>query len=360
MTAIILRPILPWSGTQEEDHRFRRILVLVLAIFLAVGAILPHLPLPLIESGLTDTGRPPAVRLIARPVALFEPSSESRPPATRQPPSIPVPRQESAATDPPRPEPAKNIPPPFMPDQPVQPKPGRRISAEAAESAGTKPQNSRQSSRSEDPVAAAREKVANTGVLALSDSLSALHDFTHKTTAARSRATEGTEVTPAPASKHSLLKSGVEGGSGGIGDTALDPRELLGAPGTKDPHTGGSRGVVALQQRSSSVNGGRSSQIRSNTRSEEEIQEILDRNKHAIYSIYNRELRVDPMLQGKVVVSITIAPSGKVTDCTMDYSELGSDTLEKKLIRLIRGIDFGAKENVPTVTTKVPIEFFPV
>ena len=234
------------------------------------------------------------------------------------------------------------------------------MTAEDAESVGTKPRNSLQSSRPEDPAAAAREKVANTGVLALSDSLSALHAFTPKATAGRSRATRGTDVAPAPASKHTLLESGVEGGSGGIGDAALDPRELLGAPGTKDPQPGGSRGFVALQQRSSPVNGGRSLRIRSNTRSEEEIQEILDRNKQAIYRIYNRELRVDPMLQGKVVVSITIAPSGKVTDCTIDYSELGSDTLEKKLIRLIRGIDFGAKENVPTVTTKVPIEFFPV
>ena len=44
------------------------------------------------------------------------------------------------------------------------------------------------------------------------------------------------------------------------------------------------------------------------SRSIEEIQVVFDRNKSAIYSLYNRALRKDPTLQGKLVLSLTIAP----------------------------------------------------
>jgi TonB family protein len=78
-----------------------------------------------------------------------------------------------------------------------------------------------------------------------------------------------------------------------------------------------------------------------------------------MYTIYNRALRHDATLQGKLVLKLTIAPSGRVTRCTIIDSELNAASLEKQLIRLIKGIDFGNKPGVPVVTTKVPIEFFP-
>jgi TonB family protein len=98
---------------------------------------------------------------------------------------------------------------------------------------------------------------------------------------------------------------------------------------------------------------------RGDIRTEEEIQEVLYRNKRAIYRIYNLELLTDPSLHGKIVASITIAPSGKVADCRIVYSELGAPSFERELVALIRRIDFGPKPGVPTVTTRVPIEFFP-
>ena len=94
-------------------------------------------------------------------------------------------------------------------------------------------------------------------------------------------------------------------------------------------------------------------------RSEEEIQEVLDRNKGAMYTLYNRELRKDSTLQGKLVMSITIAPTGKVTRCVILSSELGAASLEQQLVALIRRIDFGNKPGVVAVTTKIPVEFFP-
>jgi TonB family protein len=94
-------------------------------------------------------------------------------------------------------------------------------------------------------------------------------------------------------------------------------------------------------------------------RSKESIQEVLDRNKGAMYTLYNRELRKDATLQGKLVLSITIAPSGNVTRCVILSSELDANVLETQLVALIKRLDFGNKPEVPEVTTKIPIEFFP-
>jgi protein TonB len=85
---------------------------------------------------------------------------------------------------------------------------------------------------------------------------------------------------------------------------------------------------------------------------------VFDRNKAAIYALYNRALRDNPQLQGKVVVQLTIAPTGEVTDCKILSSELKSDDLERKLVARIKMFRFDDKD-VELITTTKPIEFFP-
>jgi len=46
------------------------------------------------------------------------------------------------------------------------------------------------------------------------------------------------------------------------------------------------------------------------SRSREEIELVFDKNKGAIYAIYNRALRDNPALQGKLVLELTIATLG--------------------------------------------------
>ena len=90
----------------------------------------------------------------------------------------------------------------------------------------------------------------------------------------------------------------------------------------------------------------------------EEIQLVFDRNKGAIYTIYNRALRDNPSLRGKVLINITIAPDGSVTRCALVSSELGDPELERKVIARIQLINFGAKA-VPSITLDYPIHFLP-
>ena len=85
---------------------------------------------------------------------------------------------------------------------------------------------------------------------------------------------------------------------------------------------------------------------------------IFDRNKGSIYSVYNRALRKDPTLQGKVVLKLTIAPSGKVTRCSIVSSELGDAGLGSKITSRVKLFSFGAKD-VNEVTITYPIDFLP-
>ena len=94
------------------------------------------------------------------------------------------------------------------------------------------------------------------------------------------------------------------------------------------------------------------------SRSREEIELVFDKNKGAIFALYNRALRNDPSLEGKLVLRLTIAPNGAVTFCEIVSSELGDSELERKLVARIKMFRFEAKD-VEAITTTKPIEFFP-
>lgn len=93
-------------------------------------------------------------------------------------------------------------------------------------------------------------------------------------------------------------------------------------------------------------------------RTPEEIQLVFDRNKSTIDALYRRALRADPTLRGKVVLKLTIAPSGEVTACSLVSSELGNEELERKIVQRVKLFNFGAAQ-VETVTLTYPIDFFP-
>jgi len=97
---------------------------------------------------------------------------------------------------------------------------------------------------------------------------------------------------------------------------------------------------------------------RSRGRSIEDIRRVFDANKGAIFAIYNRALRVDPSLQGQVVLELIIDPSGRVLDCKVVSTEIGDGDMVTKVVNRIRLFDFG-KEDVGTTTISYPVHFLP-
>ena len=93
-------------------------------------------------------------------------------------------------------------------------------------------------------------------------------------------------------------------------------------------------------------------------RSDEGIRKIMDRNKGSIFSVYNRELRSNPLLEGKVVFKLVIESDGRVSSASVISSDLNDPKLERKLLIKIKGINFGATDVLQT-TLEYAFDFLP-
>jgi TonB family protein len=150
-----------------------------------------------------------------------------------------------------------------------------------------------------------------------------------------------------------IISSNVGGTSGGISaptssGLAAGSGSLRGIYTTqvKDPNLG------ASGQATRAGGSGKAS------RSADEIALVFTKNKGAIDAMYARALRDNPALQGKVVLELTIAPSGDITAARVISSELSDKEFESKLLARIRLFKFEAKD-VATLTATKPIDFFP-
>ena len=93
-------------------------------------------------------------------------------------------------------------------------------------------------------------------------------------------------------------------------------------------------------------------------RSEMTLRRTLEAHKSRLYARYNRALRKDPFLQGKVLFEIEIQPSGKISKVSIQSSELNNPKLERQLVVILRSITF-PKEDVAVMTTIWAIDFLP-
>lgn len=96
----------------------------------------------------------------------------------------------------------------------------------------------------------------------------------------------------------------------------------------------------------------------SGTRSEMSLRRTLEAHKARLYALYNRALRKDPLLRGKVLFEIEIQPSGKVSAVKIKNSELNNAKLERRLMLVLKSIEF-AQKDVAVTTTIWAIDFIP-
>ena len=305
---------LPWSWSGEDQQRFRRIQAWVAGIVLALAIVFPFLPVP--EPDPNDVEEVPQrfARLILE---------QKAPPP---PPPPPPPEPEIVEPDP---EPVvKEVKP--EPEKPPEPLPEPE-----------KPD--------------ARERASVAGLLPFAEDLADLRENEAVAAVSSDRDLVG-DVGAGPRAERSLITSKVGSGSGGINTAALSRN--TGGGGLAGRGTTQVASPVAAIGAAGGAKARRSGGGKKASRSREEIEMVFDRNKGAIYALYNRALRKDPTLEGKLVLRLTIAPNGAVTACEVISSELGDADLERKLVARVKLFKFDAKD-VEAVTTTKPIDFFP-
>ena len=93
------------------------------------------------------------------------------------------------------------------------------------------------------------------------------------------------------------------------------------------------------------------------TRSARELNAKLEASKGRFNKIYQRALRKDPTLGGKVVLKLTILPTGKVEDVEIVSSDIDDKRFLNKLITAVKAINFGSKDNIGKVVASYPLDF---
>lgn len=375
MSAVSFRmPVLPWATAAQDEQRFRRILwsLLLLALLLAVA--LPFIPLAKITRGEVQPLPPALTKLL-----LDRPVSPPTPPAP--PPKLkdtkPETAPETTPETPAQAKPEKPAPLPTTPPKKALPVPEARQPVEGKPPGEVSLDN-------------ARRKASGVGLLAMKDQLA---EITSAPAAVQLRQ----DIKPGPgvgtgegvgvgAGKdegvplRAMITGNATQGSGGI-NTAAYSRDTgggglagrnttlvegsAGGGGGGGPGGGGSRagtggtgtGTGAGKAGNAGGNLAKGNSGKA-SRSIEEIKLVMERNKGAIYAIYNRALRDEPGLQGKVVIEMKIAPSGQLDGVRIVSSELKAAELEKKLLARIRTFDFGAKD-VDQMVVTWPLDFLP-
>jgi hypothetical protein len=349
-------PKLPWSSSYDEDSRFRKILIALLAIYIVIAIIVALLKLPPVVHPEPKDLPPQLANVALQKIELPKPTEIPKP-AEKEKPVETKPKIEASKPKP------KIVPPTTRPVPP-----SKSVShVKGAEGGKEAPIDLMQQ---------AREKAAKSGILQFKDDLADMRESVDVSQVKRSNLTRATGT--AEKTERSIIAGKATGGSGGINTAALSSDTggiaLSGRETTRIDSPGGLGGLSAEGGgRGHGVGSGAGTGTGKGTgkkgdlvagsdvgggRSDESIRRVMDQQKGAIFTIYNRALRQDPTLQGKFVFEMVIEPSGEVSAVKLVSSELTDNDLIAKILARIRLINFGAADVLRT-RVNYSLDFLP-
>lgn len=297
--------MMPWNKDGKDQRQFRKILLIVLAFSMLLGILIPMWDIPI----------PDRIEVVEVPERLAKLMVKKEPP-------------------PPPPPPQKKKEEEKKPEEKKAKKDKKPVPEKAKKS---------------------RKKAERAGLMAFKDDFADLIDDSADTKLGAQAKISG-KGSKAKKTTRSLVTSNVGSGSSGINTASLSRNvggSGKGIEGVEFSRVESSIGTdFAGEEQPLSGGPGPS-------RTDEEIQIVFDRYKAALYRIYNRELRKNPTLQGKMVLRITIKPDGSVEACEVDSSDMDAPALDKKIAARVKKFNFGEKEGVPTITILYPIDFLP-
>lgn len=292
--------VMPWESGLEEDRRFKKWALHglgVCAMLVVLTSLLPQQPAS-ISAG--SDNREQYAKLVIEEKFVPPPPVE-----------VPEPKPEPVQKQIEKPKPvAKPEPKPLIKEKPPEVK--------------AKPKVNEAQQR-----AAARERAANAGLLAMSDQLASMRQKA-STQSVSNLSSEGNK---AAAVKRKVIATKTN-------------NQLSGAAAVSQQSAGvnlaerSAAAVVVSEAAVAAVESSAASSTYQSSRSADEVRRVMDANKGGIYSVYNRALRKNPILQGTFGFTLTIEPSGAISSVVMTKSELADPALEKRLLARIRLIKF--------------------
>lgn len=347
---------LPWDPIPEVERRYRRLLGVFLFLILLISVAVRVVVLPAPERSAKPAIPDRLVKMVLEQKAKPVP-----------PPPAPVVQESKSETE--------TEPTPAVVDSPPKPLPETEP---APTSLNPTPDNSVAAEGEGQRKARARDKARQQ--IAVFDALADLR--VQAEPAPNTRA----EVIAAPTqlqtgdsalTQRALIADHSKAGSGGvsIGRVSTDQGSGGGLSGTGTSRvvsgigglgnsgsglggTGTGTGGVAGNAPASSQPVKANASINKAKRSDESISLGFDGVHGALQALYQRALRSNPEMKGKITFRLEIQADGKVSQCEIVASELGDAELERKLSARVRQIDFGAKD-VAVWRDVYFVDFFP-
>jgi len=305
---------LPWTTGRDQEKKFQRLLGIIFLICLVLSAVWPFIPVPEPDPFDVEEIPPRIAQLLLEEKPLPPP-----------PPPEPEPEPEPEPDDP---EPEQVVETEPEPEPVPEPEP--------------------------EPVVDRTEQAREEAQAAFMPFAEDLADLVDKDLQVNDDRPLTASVGEAERNERSMITSKAGTASGGI-NTAAMSRNTGGTGIAGRNTTKVASPVAGIGDPGGASRRGTSGKA---SRSREEIELVFDRNKGAIFALYNRALRKDPSLEGKLVLRLTIAPNGQVTMCEVVSSELNDAELERKLVQRVKLFRFEARD-VEAITTTKPIDFFP-
>ena len=318
--------VMPWNREGEDQRRFRKVLLICLLFMFVFGGIPQFWTLPEV-----DKSKP--VEIPERLAKMVEKKKQQPKPVEK----VKEAKKEEAKKEEPKKEevkPKEDTTKPNPTPTPVE-------------------------------VKQARAKAESSGVLAFKNSFSEMMDDMPSDLGADARISDKPQQNSGGAAgTRSLILAQATGGSGGLagGSVSRGGFGAGGAGGSGRAISGGGHGVGKATSGIAAGMGDADRPLSKGVgpaRTDEEIQIVFDRYKASLYRIYNRELRIDPSLRGKMVLALTIEPDGRVSACRVHSTDMNSEALSKDIVERVFKFNFGEKEGVPTTKILYPIDFLP-
>jgi periplasmic protein TonB len=301
---------LPWSSTHLEDRKYLSILVVCLVLTAVIGVLIPQIDLPKPTREEKAELPPQLAKIILQKKIEKKPKPKPPEPKVEKPkPEENTPKEKKSTEDKPKPVATKN----------------------------------------------ARERAEKVGLAAMQDDLASLRESFDISSVSDVDLNSGnTQV--ARAATNVIAKKAV-GKSAGVSSsqfvTAVQSESSSGKQvarvniPTASDSMGGDPEAAEAAASSDSV-----------TRTEDSIRSAFQQHQGVLIAIYNRALRKNPLLEGRVVFQIVIQPNGVISSAKILSSSLGDKKLERKLMARLKLINFGA-QSVGATTTNWSIDFLP-
>jgi hypothetical protein len=329
MSALTYRtPELPWSNNKQGEL-FRNILIVFLTATLVLGVVVPNISLPEIKREKLEKLPPQLAKVIKR-------KKEKPKPKPIVKPKVQEKKIEKKI------EPKKDV---------VKPKP-KVVKAKPKPKPKPKPKQVAKKKHTPEQRKAAKAK-AKKLIANFADDLADMQSMVDMSTLGMDSSALNNAGMAATSVGSVIDQAAVSRVSG------VDESQLTRATGAEQLAQANktSTEVKALPKEALADTAAPDKKLAGMSRTQMQLRRVFERNQSRFDRIYRKALRSNPALEGTVMLGITIASNGEVSDCIVKSSDLQDSKVERRMVSTCKMLAFD--EAVKEDTFEMPLTFAP-